>query len=106
MTRQGIEQPGTTAMTDKGEVMANASQIREHMEVVASDGQHVGTVDKIEGERIKLTKSDPQAQGQHHYIPLNTVASVEQNVVRLNMTAEQARQQMMGGSMGKAGGSR
>ena len=86
--------------------MANASQIREHMEVVGSDGQHVGTVDKIEGARIKLTKSDPQAQGQHHYIPLNTVASVEQNTVRLNLTAEQARQQMMGDSMGQAGGSR
>ena len=87
--------------------MANASQIREHMEVVGSDGQHVGTVDKIEGDRIKLTKNDPQAQGQHRYIPLDTVASVEQNAVRLNLTAEQARQQAMGGdSMGQAGGSR
>ena len=84
--------------------MANASQIREHMEVVGSDGQHVGTVDKLEGERIKLTKSDPQAQGQHHYLPLDTVASVEQNAVRLNMPAEQARRHMMGGSMGQAGG--
>ena len=43
--------------------MANASQIREHMEVVGSDGEHVGTVDKVEGDRIKLTKDDPQAQG-------------------------------------------
>lgn len=85
--------------------MANASQIREHMEVVGSDGQHVGTVDRVEGDRIKLTKNDPQAQGQHHYIPLNTVASVEQNAVRLNLPAEQARQQAMGGgSMGQAGG--
>lgn len=87
--------------------MANASQITEHMEVVGSDGQHVGTVDRIEGDRIKLTKSDPQAQGQHHYIPLDSVASVEQNAVRLNLTAKQARQQSMGGgSMGQAGGSR
>ena len=75
--------------------MANASQIREHMEVVGSDGQHVGTVDRIEGDRIKLTKDDSQAQGQHRYIPLNSVASVEQNAVRLNLTAEQARQQAM-----------
>ena len=86
--------------------MANASQIREHMEVVGSDGQHVGTVDRVEGDRIKLTKNDPQAQGQHHYIPLDTVASVEQNAVRLNLTADEARQQAMGGggSMGQAGG--
>lgn len=76
------------------------------MEVVGSDGQHVGTVDKIEGDRIKLTKDDPQAQGQHHYLPLNSVASVEQDEVRLNMTAEQARQQAMRGGSRGAGGSR
>lgn len=86
--------------------MANAAQIREHMEVVGSDGQHVGTVDKVEGDQIKLTKNDPQAQGQHHYLPLDVVASVEQNAVRLNLTADQARQQAKGGggSMGQAGG--
>ena len=86
--------------------MANASQIREHMEVIGSDGQHIGTVDKIEGDQIKLTKDDPQAQGQHRYFPLDAVRSVEQNSVQLNMTAEQARQQAMGGSssMGQAGG--
>ena len=85
--------------------MANASQIREHMEVVGSDGQHVGTVDRVEGDRIKLTKNDPQAQGQHQYIPLNTVASVEQNSVQLNLTADEARQQAMGGgAKGQAGG--
>ena len=84
--------------------MANAAQIREHMEVVGSDGQHVGTVDKVEGDRIKLTKNDPQAQGQHHYIPLDAVASVEQDEVRLDRTADEALQQAMGGgSMGRAG---
>lgn len=61
------------------------------------------------GDRVKwdkLTKNDPQAQGQHHYIPLDMVASVEQDAVRLNLSAEQARQQVMGGgSMGRAGGS-
>ena len=85
--------------------MANASQIREHMEVVGSDGQHVGTVDRVEGDRIKLTKNDPPAQGQHQYIPLNTVASVEQNSVQLNLTADEVRQQAMGGgAKGQAGG--
>ena len=87
--------------------MANASQIREHMEVLGSDGQHVGTVDKVEGDRIKLTKNDPQAQGQHRYIPVDMVESVQQNAVRLNLTGEQARQQAMDGdAMGQAGGSR
>lgn len=95
--------------------MRNASQIREHMEVVGSDGQRVGTVDKVEGDRIKLTKNDPEAQGQHRYIPLDAVESVEQNAVRLNMSADEARQQATsgdsmgqsgGGSMGQAGGRR
>lgn len=87
--------------------MANASEIREHMEVLGSDGDHVGTVDKVEGDRIKLTKDDPQAQGQHRYISLDTVDSVEEDAVWLNLTAEQARQQATGGeSRGQAGGSR
>ena len=30
--------------------------IKEHMEVIGADGVHVGTVDKVEGDRIKLTK--------------------------------------------------
>jgi hypothetical protein len=71
--------------------MVDASQIREHAEVVGSDGQHVGTVDKVEGGRIKLTKNDPAAQGQHHYLHLDMVASVEGGKVRLTRTAAQAR---------------
>ena len=76
------------------------------MEVVGSDGEHVGTVDKVEGDRIKLTKNDPQAQGQHRFIPLNAVASVEEGVVELNLTADEALQQAQSdsSSMGRAGG--
>jgi hypothetical protein len=32
--------------------------ICEYMEVVDADGQHVGIVDSVEGDRIKLTKED------------------------------------------------
>ena len=47
---------------------AHAAQIREHMDVVGNDGDHVGTVDKLEGDRIKLTKrDDPDGSGQHHH---------------------------------------
>jgi len=71
----------------------HASQIREHMEVVGSDGQHVGTVDRVEGDRIKLTKrDDPDGSGQHHhYLAIGMVASVEGDRVRLNLDARQAR---------------
>jgi hypothetical protein len=65
----------------------DASQIREHMEVLGSDGGHVGVVDGIEGERIKLVRKDATAQGLHHYIPLDRVASVKDGAVHLTGTA-------------------
>lgn len=60
--------------------MVDPSQIREHMEVVGSDGEHVGTVDRCEGDNLKLTKNDPAAGGEHHYIPLAWVNSVDRRV--------------------------
>ena len=61
--------------------MFNKTDIKEHMEVLGSDGQHVGTVDDLEGSSdIKLTKSDPKSGGQHHLIPLAWVDHVDQNV--------------------------
>ena len=60
--------------------MADASQIKEHAEVIGADGVHVGTVDHMDGaSRIKLTKND-SADGQHHYIPLDWVDHVDQHV--------------------------
>ena len=45
--------------------------IKEHMEVLGSDGVHVGTVDHLEGrDQVKLTKHDPDAGGEHHFIRL------------------------------------
>lgn len=69
-----------------------ASEIRERMKVVGSDKQPVGTVDKVEGDRIKLTRTDPQAQGQHHYIPSDWVERIEDDQVCLRQKAQDARQ--------------
>lgn len=69
----------------------NTSQIQPHMRVVGSDKQAVGTVDDLEQNRIKLTKNDPQAGGQHHYIPMQWVDRVEGQDVCLNKTAADAR---------------
>jgi hypothetical protein len=41
--------------------MVDLSQIKEHMEVIGADGVHVGTVDHVDGDRIKLTKKDSGA---------------------------------------------
>lgn len=79
--------------------MSDASAIREHMEVIGADGVHVGTVDAVEGGRIKLTKKDSGAEiegaegahaGHHHFIPLGLVADVEGDKVRLSATAANA----------------
>ena len=60
------------------------------MEVVGSDGLHVGTVDHMDGGRIKLKKVDPAAGGQHHYLVADMVKSVAGKVV-LAMTAAEAK---------------
>lgn len=72
--------------------MINTAEIREHMEVVGSDGQHVGTVDHLEGNRIKLTKNDPLAGGQHHYIMMDAVDRIENQRVCLRQPAQQVMQ--------------
>ena len=73
---------------------ALASQIKQHMPVVGSDGGHVGTVDHMEEDRIKLTKQDdPGGRAlHHHYLPVSAVASVDEGEVRLNMDAHRARE--------------
>jgi hypothetical protein len=60
--------------------MANTSNIREHMEVVGSCGKRVGTVVKVDGNSLELTRNGPQAGGEHHFVPLDWVASVDQSV--------------------------
>ena len=73
--------------------MANARDIREHMEVLGADGVHVGTVDRVEGDRIKLTKKDSgegSHKGHHHYIPLSLVAETEGDSVWLSANSDVA----------------
>jgi hypothetical protein len=71
--------------------MADLSAIREHMEVVGADGVHIGTVDKVEGGRIKLTKKDSGSHSDHHhYISGGLVAAVEGDRVRLSANSDAA----------------
>jgi hypothetical protein len=59
--------------------------ICEHMEVVDADGQHVGIVDKVDGDRIRLTKKDA-LDPQHLFVDKSQVAGVEGNKVKLSQT--------------------
>jgi hypothetical protein len=71
--------------------MADLGMIKEHMEVVGADGVHVGTVDKVEGNRIKLTKKDSGSHGDHHhFIAGGLVAAVEGDRVRLSANGDAA----------------
>lgn len=80
--------------------MADLTAIKEHMEVIGADGVHVGTVDKVEGDRIKLTKQDSGADiegveeglhtDHHHFISIGLVAEVEGDKVRLSANADVA----------------
>jgi len=67
------------------------TEIAEHMEVVGSCGNHVGTVDHVEGSQIKLTRNDdPDGGEHHHYLPLTAVKGVENGKVVLQMNHKEA----------------
>ena len=66
--------------------------VKEHMAVVGSDGESVGTVDCIRGTRIVLTRGDADSGGVHHSIPCRWIDRVEDMVV-LEVPAEQAKTQ-------------
>ena len=79
--------------------MTDLSQIKEHMDVIGADGVHVGTVDHVEGDRIKLTKKDSGADveegqgshaGHHHFISKGLIADIEGDKVRLSANADVA----------------
>lgn len=73
--------------------MAGVSGIKEHMQVIGADGVPVGTVDKVEGSRIKLTKKDSgegHHKGHHHFIDGSLVAEIEGDKVRLSANADVA----------------
>ena len=69
--------------------MINASDIREHMEVVGSDGKRVGRVDHVKDGQIELAKLDLQTMGKHRLIPMSWVELVDEKV-HLSMPHEEA----------------
>jgi hypothetical protein len=65
--------------------MVNETQIKDQMEVKGSDGKHIGTVDAIEGKRVRLASG-----GMYHYIDLDMVEAIEDGALHLNKTAAEA----------------
>ena len=57
-------------------------RIKEHMEVTSSEGQHVGTVDAVQDDSIKLTKSD-SSDSMHHFASFDDVEKIDDNRIYL-----------------------
>ena len=71
--------------------MIQASQIREHMEVVGSDGGHVGKVDHVQEGQIELSKMDLGSGFKHHLIPVTWVETIQDGKLCLNLTKDAAK---------------
>ena len=72
--------------------MSGFEDIREHMGVIGADGVHLGTVDRVEDNRIKLIRADSGVghEQHHHFIPKGLVAEVEGDKVRLSANGDVA----------------
>lgn len=71
--------------------MTDMNRIKERMEVIGADGAHVGTVDRVDGKRIKLTRKDSgegRHKGHHHYIDGSLIAGIDGNSVRLSANGD------------------
>jgi hypothetical protein len=87
---QRFESEFNSWRTDRSGQRDGLRRVSAHMEVLGSDGEHVGTVDKVRGDRILLTKSDGDAGGHHHSIPSRWIATVDDKVT-LRKTASEAQ---------------
>jgi hypothetical protein len=68
--------------------MISASQIKPEMPVVCSNNGQFAVVDHAEGaDSIKLKKDN---KGQHHYIPMAWVKSVDNGKVKVDRPGDQA----------------
>jgi hypothetical protein len=67
--------------------MVDLAQIQEHAAVISADGVHVGTVDHVQGDRLKLTKTD-SPDSKHHFVSAGLIAGIEDGTVRLSANAE------------------
>ena len=79
-----------TVGTQSGLISGFKTEIVKDMEVLGSDGQHVGVIDRLDGTSIKLKKLDPASGGSHHLIPTEWVKAVNDKVM-LKTTASDVK---------------
>lgn len=69
--------------------MTDLTQIQFNAEVVGADGVHVGVVDHVAGDRLKLARAD-STDGLHHFVDCGLIAGIEDGTVRLSANADVA----------------
>ena len=69
--------------------MVDTTRIREHMPVVDCNGEQIGTVDKLDAGRVKLTRD---GEGQHHFLPLSEIAAVDDEKVTTQLSRAEVTQ--------------
>ncbi|RYE53268.1 MAG: DUF2171 domain-containing protein [Hyphomicrobiales bacterium] len=70
--------------------MINVSEIKEHQEVIGSDGGHVGRVDHVRNGEIELAKLDLGGGFKHHMIPVTWIDHIDEKV-HLTITKDEAK---------------
>ena len=88
-TRVDIEDGRVVGTAQAGTMGDMRSRLTKGLEVVGSDGRHVGVIDHVEGGSMKLKRLDPASGGQHHLLPTSLVTSVDRQVT-LSITAAEA----------------
>ncbi|WP_237481848.1 DUF2382 domain-containing protein [Lichenibacterium dinghuense] len=82
---------GAAATAAVGTTANFLSRLVKDVEVVGSDGVHVGIVDRVEGAMMKLKRKDAAADGQHHLLPTDLVRSVDGKAMLSIAAAEAMR---------------
>lgn len=67
-----------------------AAAIRRGMPVIGSDGLPLGTVDHLDGEFIKLMRSDDASGGRYRWIARTLVTALQDGALRLAVAAAEA----------------
>lgn len=90
-TKVDVEDARAIGTAQAGMMGDMRSRLTKDLEVVGSDGRHVGVIDHVEGGSMKLKRPDPASGGQHHLLPTSLVTSVDRQVT-LSITAAEAEQ--------------
>ena len=88
-TKVDIEDGRTVDATAAAVGGSFLTRLVKDIEVVGSDGVHVGVVDRVDGAMMKLKRIDAAAGGQHRLLPTDLVKSVDGKAM-LSVVAEEA----------------